>query len=356
MSLESLDYLLRYVAIPLLVSVVLSSILTYVVRGLTHRFGLLDKPGEHKQHAAPTPTLGGLPVFLAFLAGCMLAGFSPRLGCILQASAALIVVGVCDDIWGVRAKLKLGTLFLATAWLWWNGIHLDAFGLTGLGALLVTFLWVGLISSAFNGVDNADGAAGGLAIISAVATFAISWATWQRDLATVSLVLGGACFGFLLFNFPWPRATIFLGDSGSLFLGFGLAAFTILGEWSSVGWKSGFIGLLLVFVPLFDFLFILVSRGLDGRYKSWEDPIRMCGRDHLSHRLRYVGLSPRQVLAVLYGAGALSGLAGYAIAVRPELLTVQMVQFCLGAMAIAGLACKQIPLPRDAFVQERTDG
>lgn len=353
-SIETYYYLIRHVLWPFLVSIAVASGLTYVVRPLSRAFGLLDRPGEHKQHEAPTPTLGGIPVFAAFLAGCLASGpLSNGVIVILKASALLVTVGVLDDIRGVRAKLKLATLFLATSYLWWNGLHLNAFGWAGALALILTFLWIGLVSSAFNGVDNADGAAAGLAIISALTTFAISWVTWQRDLAVISLVLAGSCLGFLIFNFPLPRASIFLGDSGSLFLGFGLGALTVIGNWGELGWKSAMIATLLVFVPLFDFLFILITRGLDGRYRSLEDPIRMCGRDHSSHRLRHCGLTSRQVLAVLYGAAAVTGCFAYQFTVHPESLNSTTVTVGLAVVAALGLVLKLAGLPQDAFVEPR---
>lgn len=344
------DYVLRHVVWPFALSFGLAMLLTFIIRPLSKSWGLLDRPGEHKQHESPTPTLGGVPVFVAFLIGCLASGpLGTPILVLLQAAAVLVITGVCDDIWGVRAKIKLGVLFLGTAWLWKFGLHLNAFGWGGGLALILTFLWIGLVSSAFNGVDNADGAAGGLAAISGLSTFAISWVTWQHDLAVISLVLAAACLGFLVFNFPWPRATIFLGDGGSLFLGFGLGGLTVVGHWTNFGWKSAVVALLLVFVPLFDFLFILISRGLDGRYRNLEDPIRMCGRDHSSHRLRHLGLSSLQVLAVLYGAGILSGGLALLIVLRPYVLTPLTAG--LGVLVVLGMgfALKSTGLPPGAF-------
>jgi len=353
MDLLDFWYLLRHILGPFVLTICASVGLTYVVRNLTRSMGLLDRPGQHKQHAAPTPTLGGLPVFIAFSLGAWLSGpLSSNLVTLLAASLLLVSVGVVDDIWGVRAKLKLTALFFSVFLLWREGIHLDAFGLVGFASLSLTFLWIGLVSSAFNGVDNADGAAAGLAVISAAATFWISWQTWQHDLAVVSLILAGACIGFLVFNFPMPVATIFLGDSGSLFLGFGLASITVLGEWSVVGWKAACVAVLLVFVPLFDFLFILISRGLDGRYRTWEDPIKMCGRDHLSHRLRYLGFSPRQVLVVLYGLSVAAGYGAFLVVRDPAVLTPIVLWRFVSLVGLLGVALKATGLPPDAFVEE----
>lgn len=338
---------------PFLLSLFLAAGLTYIIRPLSRRLGILDRPGEHKQHEAPTPTLGGISVFCAFLIGCLASGpLSDSLVVILQAATLLVVIGCCDDIWGVPARLKLGALFVVTGWLWLHGLHLDAFGWSGIPALVLTFLWVGLISSSFNGIDNADGAASGLAAISGLTSFVISWVSWQHDLAVVSLILAGSSFGFLMFNFPNPRATIFLGDGGSLFLGFGLAGITVLGQWTEEGWKSAVVAALLVFAPLFDFLFILITRGLDGRYKTLGDPISMCGRDHTSHRLRHLGLSPKQVLFVLYGAALGSGLLAIGIALNPELLNPQRLFAFVIAASLLGLSLKASGLPPGAFPEQ----
>lgn len=334
-----------------LCSLGVSLLLTFSVREGTRRLGWLDRPGEHKQHAEATATLGGLPVFVAFVVGCALAGPVPEeIRNVLEACGLLMAIGLLDDVRGVPATIKLGSLMMATAWLGLGGIHLDTFGWSDVPAGVLTFFWIGLVSSAFNGVDNHDGAAGGLAAISAFAVFAISQATHQTHLAGCSLMLGSACLGFLKFNFPLPRASIFLGDCGSLFLGFGLAVLTVLGQWSTIGWKSAVVAVLLVLVPLYDFLFILITRGLDGRYRNWiVDPIKMCGRDHTAHRLRYLGLSPRQVLASLYGAGILAGLAAFAIVEDPSRLNPAVTFGALVFLLIIGRKLKSVPLPPDAF-------
>jgi len=345
-------YLLRYVVLPFVCSVLASVACTYAIKFLARKIGLLDRPGAHKQHADPTPTLGGLGVFLAFSLGVYLCGpLSPKLTTILTASLLVVVVGILDDTIGLSANLKLFALAVATWILWKGGIHLDGLGMGGLLSLISTFLWIGLVSSAFNGIDNADGSAAGLAALSSLATFFISWYSWQHELAVVSLVLCGACLGFLVFNFPAPRASIFLGDSGSLFLGFGLSILTVLGEWSDEGWKASLIGILLVLVPLFDFLFILIVRGLEGRYRRWDDPIRMCARDHTFHRLRCVGLSPRQALFILYFAGLASGFLAYVAAQYPSTVTLDRVGSLMLVLIGAAIALQRIRLPRESYPQ-----
>ena len=291
-----------------------SLVLTGMVRALARRLDVLDRPGAHKQHGEATPTLGGLGVFGGFLVALLGGGLvSPGLQAVLAGGMVIVLVGLLDDLRGVSANVKLGVLAAATALLMHGGVYLHAFSLPAPLAFLLTFLWMGLVSSAFNGVDNADGAASGLAALSAFFAFCIAWVTWQPELAAVALALGGACAGFLGWNFPAPRARIFLGDSGSFFIGFCLAAMIVLGEWAGSGLKAILMGVTLLAVPLFDFGMILVSRGLHGKYRTWTDPITMCARDHTHHRLVALGLSRREALLVLYAAGVLTGSCAVAM-------------------------------------------
>ncbi|GMU55464.1 MAG: hypothetical protein AMXMBFR33_46100 [Candidatus Xenobia bacterium] len=348
-----MSYLIRFVLLPFLCSLTASLLLTWLVRFLARTFKVLDKPGAHKQHERPTPTLGGVAVFLAFALGLACLGpLSMKLKVILLSGGFLVLVGLVDDLRGVNANIKLLCLALATCILYAGGIRLDTGGIQGLAALLATFLWIGLVASAFNGVDNADGAAGGLAAISSLATFFISWYTWQHELAVISLLLCGSSLGFLFFNFPRPKATIFLGDSGSLFLGFCLGIFTVLGEWSDTDWKAAVLAVSLVLVPLFDFGLILVVRGLDGRYKRWDDPIRMCARDHTFHRLRALGLSPRAALGCLYIGGAATGLFSLVGTLRPDWLRVETVAQLIGFLGLLAFLLWRVPLPPGAYGED----
>lgn len=292
-----------------------SLILTGLVREISRRLDLMDRPGAHKQHLEATPTLGGLGVFGGFTVAVLAAGLlSPGVQAFLLGGLFIVLVGLLDDLRGVSANVKLGALAAATALLMEVGVFLRAFALPLPLAFILTFLWMGLVASAFNGVDNADGAASGLAGLSALFAFGIAWATFQKDLALVALALGAACAGFLWWNYPRPRARIFLGDSGSFFIGFCLAAMVVLGEWAGSGLKAVLMGVTLLAVPLFDFGMILISRGLHGKYRTWTDPITMCARDHTHHRLVALGLSGREALLVMYLLAVLTGTCAVAMA------------------------------------------
>lgn len=336
--------LFQLIGLPFLAGLFSCIAFTLIVRQWSRGAGVVDVPGAHKQHSASTATLGGLAVYGAFLVGVLARGApSPKLSMILVAGTFLVLVGALDDLRGVSAKIKLACLALAAVLLYHAGVSLVT--QSGLVSLVGTFLWVGLIASAFNGVDNADGAAPGLAAIAAGTTFVIAWTTWQRDLALVSLTLAAACLGFLSFNYPMPRASIFLGDSGSLFLGFVLAAMLLLGRWGSTPWHSAMVASLVIAVPLFDFAFILLVRGFHGQYRRWSDPITMCARDHTYHRLIGTGLKQRQALAVIHGTGILCGFLAYLLMQMSLAPAIALFASVLVLLTLAGAFLARVSLP-----------
>lgn len=306
-----------------------SDIITWVVKELAVRYHWLDSPGSsgHKQHANATPTLGGLAMCAGFLIALGLVVHPDRvLTIVLLTALAIVIVGTCDDLFGVSAVIKLGVLGIATAILTLNGISLH---LTGIPIVdgFITFLWIGFVSSAFNGLDNSDGAAAGVCMIVGMTVAAVAWASWQQDLARLALALAAACLGFLRHNFN--PAKIFMGDSGSFFLGYIVATILVLGRWSSSASVSCLIPIVILAVPMFDFLLILITRGLDGKYKRWVDPIVMCGRDHTAHRLMNMGLSVREAVLFFYAVSILAG--GVAL----WMFNVSATRACVGFAAFA---------------------
>lgn len=322
--------------IPCLITLFVSWVLSYVVREASKRWGALDRPSEHKQHRDPTPTMGGLAVFFSFLLGLLWRGWpSAPLQTVLLASFLIVLVGVIDDTRGVNAVIKLGVLGLATVVLIQGGI-LFRFGHGAPVDWTITFLWIGFVSSAFNGIDNSDGSAAGVASIAAGFAFLVAWSTWQRDLALIGVHLAAACLGFLAFNFPRPRATLFLGDTGSFFLGFCLSAMILLGQQGTSGLASPTVVLALIGFPVLDFCFILIVRGLNGHYRKWSDPITMCARDHVFHRLVARGLTPREAVLLIYAIGVLFGAAAVAMSASAEGTRLQ--EFSLIWAVVLGFA------------------
>jgi len=225
-------------------------------------------------------------------------------------------VGAADDFrGGVPAVIKLGALTVATLLMSAFGVQLSLTGVFPLD-LFLTWLWIVGVTSAFNGIDNMDGLAGGVALIVAAMYLLIALdahfiAGTETSLSWFGLLaagLIGANLGFLLYNFR--PAKVFMGDAGSFFLGFTLAALGVMGEWAETTVVAVTIPILILGVPLFDFAYIILVRIAKGQTRTVRDVIEHCAPDHLSHRLVWLGFSQRRSVLFIYVMAAALGLAG----------------------------------------------
>jgi UDP-GlcNAc:undecaprenyl-phosphate GlcNAc-1-phosphate transferase len=195
------------------------------------------------------------------------------------------------------------------------GVQLNLTGLF-LVDLFLTWLWIVGVTSAFNGIDNMDGLASGVAVIVSGMYVAIALDTHfeagtETSLSWFGLLaagLVGANLGFLLYNFK--PAKVFMGDSGSFFLGFTLAALGVMGEWGDSRVVACTIPALILAVPIFDFAYILVARILQGQTRTVREVIEHCAQDHLSHRLVWLGFTQRRAVLFIYLMAFVLGLAG----------------------------------------------
>jgi UDP-GlcNAc:undecaprenyl-phosphate GlcNAc-1-phosphate transferase len=295
-------------------ALLVSLALTPLAVRLAWAVGYLDHPEARKLHTAATPLLGGAAVFTAAAATWGIAiRFMPHAPAdweayyLLFGAAVALALGLWDDRFGMQPGAKmLGQAVAAVVLI--AGVRVPDFGLpVGIEAALTLLALIGLMN-AVNFLDNMNGMIGGLAPI-ALACFA--WTSMERGangVAAAQLALAGACAGFLPFNFP--RARIFLGDAGSLFLGYALGASALIAvNDAHEGW--GRIGPLLVLAyPAFDLVFSVITRVRDGQ------PVYQGGKDHTNHRLAVLlGTPTRTVLLLWAGVAALcaSGLAVMAI-------------------------------------------
>lgn len=296
---------------------------TGVLQRVARFLGVMDRPGGRKRQASPVPYLGGVAIYAGVLAALVIgvwASGSMRwsdLGAvptILLASGFVFLVGLADDIWGVHSLLKLAVLAAACVFLLSRGI-----GVTRTPWLLVnyglTFLWVAGISSAFNAIDNTDGLAGSIALISCGVLFLLGWATWQTEFSWLTMALAGGILGFLHHNIN--PAKIYMGDSGSFLLGFLLSVLVMFGEWSDNAWQSLLAGALVVAFPAYDLGLTSVLRIRHGIVRSLVGLIAHSDTDHLSHRLQKMGYSQRRMLLVLGGLHVIVCLAAMLVARRP---------------------------------------
>ncbi|MDB4917575.1 MAG: glycosyl transferase, family 4 [Gemmatimonadetes bacterium] len=319
----------------------LSSALTQpIVRRIAFRLGFLDYPdAERRLHAQAVPRLGGVGVFVALLvAGSVAAAvdsgghFLTQLPLILATTvggALLFLAGLADDIKGVPPVGKLLVQTAAALIVYRYGFRIQHAVIPGgfvidldWMALPVTVLWIVGLSNAFNLVDGADGLAGGVAIIALLATAASAMVTGDQPIVWCSLALIGAMLGFLRYN--WPPARIFLGDSGSLVVGFLLAILTVKGMSRADGAVYGIAPIFALSYPLLDTGISMLRRWLRGDSLSRAD-----GR-HIHHQLQALGLGPRQTLLVLYGLSAFVAALGLSATFAPPELTI--------AVAVAGAA------------------
>jgi UDP-GlcNAc:undecaprenyl-phosphate GlcNAc-1-phosphate transferase len=281
-------------------------LLTPLVARLARKHELLDHPGGHSVHGRATPYLGGLAVGggLMFV-GIAVAGANRQLLTIVGAALALGLVGLRDDVRTVSPWWRLGFEAAAGVALWTVGVQAGLFDLAVIG-LPLTVLWVVAVVNAFNMIDNMDGVASAIAACSAFGIAAIAGLNGDFLVASLALAVSGAGLGFLSENFP--PASIFLGDAGSMFLGFLIAALTLMLDLPVGDVVPRVLSLvLLVAVPLFDLTLVVIARTMGRR------PLMAGGTDHTSHRLRQGGVPDRTVLLELIVVQAGCAVLAYAI-------------------------------------------
>ena len=293
----------------LLIAFILSLLMVPAVRRLSFRVGKVVQPRKDRWHSQPTPSLGGVGMFVAFaLALGSAALFEPAWSelparwSLLAGAAMMFGLGLYDDFKRIKPPAKLaGQLLAATVVIFFGSYTIDFFPWP-IANITLTFFWLVGITNAINLLDNMDGLAGGVALIAAGVLSYFFWRGGNADLPLISLALAGGILGFLVFNFP--PAKIFMGDSGSLFLGFTLAALAIARrtQASNVFAVVG-VPTLLFLLPILDTSMVTLTRLLRGQSPA------QGGTDHTSHRLIAFGLTERQAVLVLYAIALISGVA-----------------------------------------------
>jgi len=322
-----------------LAALVFSVLVVPVVQRVARRYDVLDAPSARKIHANPVPLLGGLAIYIAVIVGLILFGnleYVQQMASILIGATMMSVLGVWDDKWGLRPIAKLIGQIGAASLLYFTGVSVQ-FLHNDLLNYAATVLWVVTITNALNLMDNMDGLAGGIAAVTSVFFFLIATLTNQYLIAPLCAVLVGACIGFLYYNFN--PASIFMGDTGSLFLGFLLAAVGIKLRFPAnsdiVTWMVP--GLLLG-VPLFDTTLVTLSRIRRGI------PISRGGKDHFSHRLVALGYTRREAVLILYLVQGALGVAALVVMQADVIQGYAVGLFVFAAAAVAAYRLEQVDL------------
>src|SRR5215216_1543045 len=303
-------------------SLCLALILTPLVRAFARRVGIIAVPKTDRWHKKPTAMLGGAAIWLSVVITCVAFSLQSVYGkWILLASTFLFLVGLVDDLIHIKPYQKLIGQILGSAYVVYYGLTLPWTGSVLLNMALAIF-WLVSITNAINLLDNMDGLASGIAIIAA-GFLALSFInSGQFTEAGIMLVFAAALLGFLVYNSN--PASIFMGDCGSMFVGFFLASSALINV--SGGRSRSLlpvlaVPILVLFIPIFDTTFVTVLRKLSGRSAS------QGGRDHTSHRLVALGMSERHAVWMLYGFAALSGVLA---------ILVQRARLDVSLAAIAG--------------------
>ncbi len=295
-------------------------IVTPIVRGLAHHLGLLDQPGGRKVHEVPIPRLGGVAMAIAIavaIGGATLAnpdlgstlGLRPnRAPAILAGVGLLLIVGIVDDVRGMRALVKLAFQVAAALLAWWLGLSVDRlffpWGIVELGplALPITVAWIVAVINSINLIDGLDGLAAGV-VLTVLGAFGLLAAADGVD-PTLFIVAAtiGAAVGFLAYNLH--PATIIMGDTGSMVLGFVVAAVAISLSQDGVYPQAPWVPIIALGVPIIDTIWAVVRRTARG------DAFFVADRGHIHHQLLRLGLGQRDAMLLLTAAsGALAMLA-----------------------------------------------
>ncbi len=347
----------------------ISGATTPVIRGMARRIGAVDKPDGaegRKIHHRPTALLGGVAVWMGIVGALSTNGVWPAgLAPVLATGTILLVFSAADDVRPIRTSVKFIAFLVCAGFAVAAGAQASIFPPSPLGTaanLLLSFVWIVGIFNALNFLDGMDGLAAGLSIVIAALMGVVAFETAQPAIGWATAAIAGACLGFIPYNFrPGKRATIFLGDAGSNFLGFLLASLALLGFWADADPVVAISNPILIFsVLIYDMTYITVDRIASGKVRSFYEWIDYTGQDHLHHRLAAVlGGRAKAVIFILM-MNATLGVAALALrGVQPSTAILLLAQALLilslitmlerrGKGLISGLLRQEPSISRDA--------
>ena len=320
-----------------IISIAASVLLTIGVRSFARKFGFISNPKSDRWHKRPTAMLGGVAIFATTFAMYGLFGpYTVEFFVIFAAAAFLFFVGLLDDILNIKPYQKLIGQLIGASFVVGFGLKLP---LTGweLVDIWITVFWLVGITNAINLLDNMDGLAAGIAAIGALSLAAGFYSNGQVPELLVASIFIGALVGFLVFNFN--PASIFMGDCGSMFVGFLLASSVLLGQTGGRS-RSLFtilaVPVLILFVPIFDTTFVTVLR------KIWGRKVSQGGRDHTSHRLVALGLSERSAVLMIYAFAFVAGVLSLLVGQLETTQSLALILFFTIILTIVGVYLSKV--------------
>ena len=311
---------------------------------IAKKLNILDLPDKRKLHEEATPLLGGAAVFISFSAALLTNGiFSKQVLAIMVASLILFVIGIADDFKGVAAGLKLLVQMVCTILVMSCGIVLRVLpvelGISAtIGNVLLTVFWIIGITNAMNFFDGMDGLAAGLGAVISFFLGVVAFQTAQPFLGWIAVAMLGSCLGFLPFNFRIKRnAAIFLGDAGSVVIGFILACVAVYGDWAESDPVVALVSPVLIFwILIFDMVYITIDRILTGKVANFRQWLEYVGKDHLHHRLANVLGGTKRSVLFIYLLGLCLGTSAVVLRnARPVDAFLLIIQACIMVVLIS---------------------
>ncbi len=316
---------------------------TPVARRLAVRTNMVDRPTRRKSHVTPTPMLGGLAIYAAVLLALILFGdkfYVHQVAGIVIGASLISFLGLWDDRMPLPPWAKLLGQTLPVMVLIVTGVHVSILESQVLN-IIITILWVLFITNAVNFLDNMDGLSAGVSAMASGYFLLLAALSGQYLVGALTAALLGACIGFLVYNFN--PASIFMGDTGSLFLGFVLAAVGIKLRFpTNIPAVTWMVPVLVLGVPILDTSMVIVSRLRRGK-----NPFTTPGKDHLSHRLVKMGYTRREAVLSLYLLGSIFGMIAVFVT-RASLIEAAVVGFTILVAGTAVVIYMESVLKRDA--------
>jgi UDP-GlcNAc:undecaprenyl-phosphate GlcNAc-1-phosphate transferase len=344
------NQLIATVILALVIALVLSFLMTPVVKTFAYKVGAIDVPKDaRRMHHVPIPRLGGLAIFIGFMVSILLftdvRGDHQMQG-ILMGAVIIVILGVVDDIMPLPAMFKFIVQIVAALIPTMHGvvIHVisnpnllsdNPYWNMGWLSIPVTVIWIVAITNSVNLIDGLDGLANGVSAISATTMLVIALLVSESQVAIVMAALVGACVGFMPYNMN--PAKMFMGDTGATFLGYILATISIQGLFKFYAIISFAVPFLILGLPIFDTAFAFIRRIAHGQSPMQAD------RGHVHHRLIDMGLSQKQAVATLYVISAILGLSAVVLTTSGELRA--MVFFI--ALCIVAAVAARVVFPKE---------
>ncbi|MDD5675998.1 MAG: MraY family glycosyltransferase [Chitinivibrionales bacterium] len=340
-----------------LLSCSVSMVIMPVLIWFGNKCGLVDHPDEaRKHHKTSVPLTGGMAIFAGFMITIAFNfHFSKEMKGILVASVLIFIVGALDDRFGLSAKIRLMVQFMATLILiladvritciplWLGGYYSD---------IIITFIWVIGITNSMNFIDGMDGLAAGTSIIYSIFFAIIATVLGQWYMMFLAAALAGGCLGFFPYNFRLNKpARVFLGDSGSTFLGFMFASFAILGDWGPSILDIA-IPVIIMSVLIFDMSLTTIVRIHTGEVNNFSQWLHYTGRDHFHHRLMSLGISAKKAALIFFGVSICLGLEAITMLFSSVLNSILIIVHTILLFSIIGyILVLQNGRPKNAPLQ-----